>query len=216
MTTARVESPDAEQSIRTVMTTLAQHRRQEALLGTSWRPRRGRLRALTTSAGSVQIRRQAALLRIASIVEAFVGDQLVRRLEPHAPPPRPTILDDIYVRAEDGAIGTWPKMIEHYGRWFGIKLSRAKCPSWRRVEAITNARNAVAHGLGELTRRMARKGTRELELDFATIGLKLTGSTVTISEDALRLAAQTASEFIAWLDEALEVYDAKVSAGKAP
>lgn len=198
------------------MGTLAQHRRQEAVLATSRRPLRGRLRALTTSAGPVQIRRQATLLRIMSIVEAFVADQLVQRFEPHAPPPRPAILDDVYVRAEDGAISTWPKMIEHYGRWFDIKLSRTKCPPWRRVEAMTNARNAIAHGLGELTRRMARKGTRELELDFATLGLTLSGNSVTISEDSLRRAAETAREFIDWLDLELELYDTKASVAASP
>lgn len=198
------------------MGTLAQHRRQEAVLATSRRPLRGRLRALTASAGPVQIRRQATLLRIMSIVEAFVADQLVQRFEPHAPPPRPAILDDVYVRAEDGAISTWPKMIEHYGRWFDIKLSRTKCPPWRRVEAMTNARNAIAHGLGELTRRMARKGTRELELDFATLGLTLSGNSVTISEDSLRRAAETAREFIDWVDLELELYDTKASVAASP
>lgn len=216
MSSGRVLTLDAEQSIRTVMTTLAQHRRQEAVIGASRRPWRGRLRALTTSAGSVQIRRQATLVRIMSIVEAYVADQLVQRFEPHAPPPRPAILDDVYVRAEDGAIGTWPKMIEHYGRWFEIKLTRGKCPAWRQVEAMTNARNAVAHGLGELTRRMARKGTRELELDFATIGLKLAGNSVVISEDSLRLAAAAARNFIEWLDEELVRYDATVPVGVSP
>jgi hypothetical protein len=211
MSFARVESPAAERSVRTVMATLAQHRRQEAVLATSLRPWHGRLRALTASTGSNQIRRQATLLRIMSIVEAFVADQLVQRFEPHVPPPRPAILEDVYVRTEDGAIGTWPKMIEHYGRWFDIKLSRGNCPSWRRVEAMTNARNAIAHGLGELTRRMARKGTRELELDFATLGLTLSGNSVLISEDSLRRAAETAREFINWLDLELGLYDAKAS-----
>lgn len=198
------------------MGTLAQHRRQEAVLATTRRPLRGRLRALTATTAPVQIRRQATLLRIMSIVEAFVADQLVQRFEPHAPPPRPAILDDVFVRAEDAAISTWPKMIEHYGRWFDIKLSRTKCPPWRRVEAMTNARNAIAHGLGELTRRMARKGTRELELDFATLGLTLSGNSVTISEDSLRRAAETAREFIDWLDLELALYDTKASVAASP
>ncbi len=34
---------------------------------------------------------------------------------------------------------------------------------------MTNARNAVAHGLGDLTRRMARKDLGQLKLDFAMI-----------------------------------------------
>lgn len=215
MSIGRVPSLDAERSIRLVMTTVAQHRRQEAVLAVSRRPWRGRLRVLTTSSGSAQIRRQATLVRITSIVEAFAAAQLVLRFEPHAPPPREAILDDVYVRAEDNAISSWPKMVEHYGRWFGIKVTPGKCPPWRRVEAMTNARNAVAHGLGELTRRMARKNIHELGLDLATIGLTMAGNAIVISEDSLRLVAAAARDFIEWLDEELEGHDKRTSARAA-
>lgn len=201
----------AEESIRLVMTTLAQHRRQEAVLATSRRPWHGRLRVLTTSAGSVQIRRQASLVRITSIIEAHVADQLVQRFELHAPPPRKAILDDVYVRAEDNAIGSWPKMTEHYSRWFSIRMRT--CPSWRRIEALTNARNAVAHGLGELTRRMARKDKTQLRRDFATLDISMAGSAIVLSEMSLRSAAAAGREFIQWLDEELERYDVKASLG---
>lgn len=196
------------------MTTLAQHRRQEALLAASWRPRRGRLRVSPTSAGSVQIRRQASLVRITSIIEAHVADQLVRRFEPHAPPPRKAILDDVYVRAEDNAIGSWPKMTEHYGRWFSINMK--KCPAWRRIEALTNARNAVAHGLGELTRRMARKDKTQLRRDFATLDVSMAGSAIVLSEKSLHSAATAGRELIEWLDDELELYDTKASVVPSP
>lgn len=198
------------------MTTLAQHRRQEAALATSRPPWRGRLRALATSAGSVQIRRQATLVRIASIVEAYVAEQLILRFEPHAPPPRAAILDDVYVRAEDNAIGSWPKMVDHYSRWFGVKMNPRECPSWRRIEALTNARNAAAHGLGELTRRMARKDKSQLKRDFATLDVAMDGNAIVLSEQALRNAAAAGREFIAWLDGELEQYDARVPAGTMP
>lgn len=191
------------------MTTLAQHRRQEAVLAASRSPSRGRLRVLPTSAGSVQIRRQATLVRITSIIEAYVAEQLVQRFESHAPPPRQPIIDDVYVRAEDNAIGSWPKMTDHYGRWFGIKMNRRTCPAWRRIEALTNARNAVAHGLGELTRRMARKNQDELRRDFATIDVAMAGNAIVLTEASLRNAVAAGSDFIEWLDEELERYDAK-------
>lgn len=196
------------------MTMLAQHRRQEAVLAASRRPWRGRLRVLTTSAGSVQIRRQASLVRITSIIEAHAADQLVRRLEPHAPPPRKAILDDLYVRAEDNAIGSWPKMMEHYSRWFSINMK--KCPAWRQIEALTNARNAVAHGLGELTRRMARKDATQLRRDFATVDVSMAGSAIMLSEKSLHSAAIAGREFIEWLDEELDLYDTKASVAVSP
>lgn len=198
------------------MTTLAQHRRQEAVLTRPDRLQRGRLRALTTSAGSVQIRRQAMLVRITSIVEAHVSHQLVQRLESHVPPPRATILDDVYVRAEDKAIGNWRSMVDHYRRWFDIKITQRECPPWRRIEAMRNARNAVAHGLGELTRRMARRNTDQLKRDFATLGITITGSAIVITEESLRRAAFSACEFLEWLDEKLDYYDTRHTAGASP
>jgi len=216
LTSGRVLSLDAERSVRLLMTTLAQHRRQEAVLATSRRPWRGRLRMLTTSAASAQVRRQATLVRLTSIVEAHVAEQLVQRFEPHAPPPREAILDDVYVRAEDNAIGSWPKMTDHYGRWFGIRMNQRTCPSWRRIEALTNARNAVAHGLGELTRRMARRDQEQLRRDFATLDIEMVGGAIVLSERTLRSAAAAGREFVGWLDEALTQYDAGVSVGASP
>lgn len=214
--TARVPSVAAEQSVRLLMATLAQHRRQEAALAPTSPLRLGRLRTLPTSSGSAQVRRQATMMRLMSIVEAFVADRLVERFEPHVPPPRTLILEDVYVRAEDNAIGSWPKMTEHYGRWFNIKFNATACPAWQRIDAMTNARNAVAHGLGELTRRMARKGTHQLQRDFATLGISVSGNAVAISERALRECALTGREFIEWLDEKLEAYDLGLRGASAP
>lgn len=202
-----VSSLEAEHSVRLVMRTLAQHRRQEAHLALAPPVPIGRLRASLAAPAAAQVRRQATLLRLSSIVEAFAADQLVVRLESQAPPPRPAILNDVYTRAEDNALGSWPKLTEHYARWFRIKVSQKACPPWRRVEAMTNARNAVAHGLGELTRRMARKDLRQLERDFATVDIKVVGTAVVLSEVSLRSASVAAREFIEWLDEQLAVYD---------
>lgn len=209
---ARVPSVEAESSVRLLMRTVAQHRRQEAHLALAPAIPSGRLRALLAPAPAAQVRRQATLLRLASIVEAFAADQLVGRLEAQVPPCRPEILEDVYVRAEDNAISSWPKLTEHYGRWLGIKISQKKCPPWRRIEAMTNARNAVSHGLGELTRRMARKNVSQLERDFATIRITVVGTAVRVEEPSLLSAASAGREFIEWLDDHLAAYDAAVAA----
>lgn len=204
-------SAAADGSVRLLMTTLAQHRRQEALLATSTPPL-GRLSVLPSGARSVQVRRQAAVLRIASIVESYVAGELVSRIERHAPQPRSSILDDIYTRAEDSALASWPKLRDHYGRWLEIKINGSTCPSWPRIETMTNVRNAIAHGLGELTRRMARKNLSQLQRDFATIDVQIVGSALVLSEDALWSSAFTAREFINWLDEELASYDRHLAA----
>ena len=197
---ARILTPSAERSVRLLMSTLAQHRRQEALLALNPALPLGRVSIGATRGNSGEVRRQATLLRLMSIVEAFTAESLVTRLESDVPPPRSAIVEDVYTTAEDNAIASWPNMKKHFGQWFGIKLSHSTCPSLRRVEAMTNARNAVAHGLGDLTRRMARKDLGQLKLDFATIDISIAGNSVQISEQALRSSATAAREFVEWLD----------------
>lgn len=205
-----VPSSVAEGTVRLLMTTLAQHRRQEAVLSES--PRAiGRLHALPTSSASSEVRRQAALFRLVSIVEAFVAGGLVERLEPHAPPPRTPILEDVYSRAEDGAISSWPKMREHYKQWFQIGM--VQCPVWRKVEAMTNARNVIAHGVGELTRRMARRDPANLRRDLATIDVSISGSSLRVPESAVSASAFAGRDFVVWLDSALLQYDLRTAQG---
>jgi hypothetical protein len=155
------------------------------------------------------------MFRIVSIVEAFMATQLVERFEPHAPPPRTPILEDVYTREEDAAISSWPKMLEHYHRWFDIKISQRTCPSWRRIDAMTSVRNAIAHGLGSLTRRMARKDVAQLTRDFATVGVTIDASSLHIPSSALHKSTRTARDFIEWVDAALAAYDESNRSGQA-
>ena len=88
-----------------------------------------------------------------AIVEAHVVSQLVQRIEPHVPNPRSKFLNDIYLSAEDRAIGSWSGLIEAYKQWLDVKL--ASYDDWKCILAMTDARNAVAHGVGELSRRQS-------------------------------------------------------------
>jgi hypothetical protein len=142
-----------------------------------------------------------------SIVEAFTAEALALRLERQVPAPRTKVLDDVYSSAEDVAIGSWPSMVRYYGQWLGIKITQGACPAWRQVEAMTNARNAVAHGVGELTRRMARKDLRQLGYDLATIDIVIVKGAVRISENSVHECAFVGRSFVEWLDLHLAGYD---------
>jgi hypothetical protein len=183
----------------------AQHARQEALLTTARRTR-GRLRSLPTSSASHQTRTQSTLIRLVSILEAHVTNQLVKRLEPHAPPPRSPVLDDIYITAEDKAIGSWPAIINAYQAWFGVKPK--SCADWNKIQAMLDARNAIAHGMGELTRRQTRKDLKPLISSFSLIGINVIGTRLDVSEVAIRKAAFAAKSFVGCLDALLSTYDA--------
>ena len=195
-----VVSRDAEITIRLLMLTAAQHFHQEALLAATPQPR-GRLRTLPTSSASHQARSQSTLLRLTSITEAHVAGQLVQRVEPHFPTPRTAIIDDIYVDAEDKAIGSWPAMIGAYKRWFGINLK--SYDNWNSIQAMLDARNAVAHGVGELTRRQARKDLTQLGRLLAEIDISVDGTRLEVPDEAIRSASSAARRFVVWLDDQL-------------
>jgi hypothetical protein len=195
-----VLSVDAEQTSRLLMSTLAQYVRQEALLAAAPRPR-GRLRALPTSSASHQVRAQSAFMRLASIVEAHTVRELVKRIEPHAPEPRSAILQDIYTSAEDRAIASWPSMIEAYKRWLGIRV--VKWDEWNKLDAILDARNAIAHGVGELTRRQVRKDQATLLVSLNLIGIAVSGSRLEFSDSGIREVANVGRRFVGWLDRQL-------------
>lgn len=202
--TGTVVSADAEQTIRLLMLTAAQHARQEALLAAVPRPR-GRLRTLPTSSASHQARTQSTLLRLVSIVEAHVASQLVQRIEPDVPIPRTAFLDEIYLSAEDRAIGSWSAMTDGYRQWLGVRFT--SYTDWQSILAMNTVRNAIAHGVGELTRRQARRNLSELGSLFASVGVKIDGTRLQVSDSAIRSAADVGRRFVIWLDIQLSSRD---------
>jgi hypothetical protein len=145
------------------------------------------------------------MFRIVSIIESFVVDGLVTRFEPHVPPPRGPILEDVYNQAEDAATASWSKLENHYKKWFAIKLTGFS--GWRQIQAMIDIRNVVAHGRGQLTRRMARKNLAQLGRDFATVGVAISGNSILVPDLALRTSSIHGREFIFWLDNELAKYD---------
>ena len=204
--------PRAEQASRLVSQTLAQHRRQEAYLSLSPVRAVGRLSAWSAGPDAAQVRRQATLVRIASVVESFVTNELVLRLEPEAPPPRTMIMEHIYSKAEDDAIGSWPNMEDRYRRWFGIRPTQTSCPGWREFEAVKDARNAIAHGLGAVTRRLARRDLPQIKREWAAIDIHVVGNAVVLSELSLKESAQAARDVIGWFGRELVSYDGRAAA----
>lgn len=196
-----VLSHEAEAAIRMLRVTHAQYRRAEVSFGKE-RPVRGRLTTLPTNVASRQIRAQSTLLRMVSITESFASEQLVEHLEDLLPSERTDFLQDLYLREEDQAIGTWRNMQDRYRKWFKINISGYE--NWDSLNAAINARNSIAHGLGELTRRQKRDKQRQnLERDLARIGITLSDGRLRLSDRALAESLVVFVEFVIWLDEEL-------------
>lgn len=140
---------------------------------------------------------QATLVRLLSITESFTADTLLRHVEPLVRPKSHQTVSLIWDSAAVSATGTWESQQNAYRRWLGVKLD------WKPVERLSEARNAVAHGLGELTRRQKRDET-SVRAKLATAGIPLAGNRIVLSDAVLATSARTLRDFILLLDLAVQ------------
>ncbi|MBF6100576.1 hypothetical protein IU510_21185 [Nocardia cyriacigeorgica] len=178
--------------------TLASH--QVAAAGVSLEPA-GRLRPNVT-ADRVQEQRQATLLRLLSITEAFAADLLAREVEKTFAGLSSAVLTAAVDDSLISATNTWREQSKAYSKWLNIKRSAV---DWGPIERLAHARNAIAHGLGELTRRQRQSGT-SIPDQLLNAGITIENGRVVLTDQNLRDAAQTCRVFIESLDHA--VHDA--------
>jgi hypothetical protein len=148
-----VLSARAESSCALLKGTLAQHQRQATALVRREHP--PRLGATTHDAHNAH--RQATILRLVSVTEAFCVERLENlsraAIDPAASHARLALFGD----ALRAATGTWQAIRDALKNWHQVE------PNWRRNEGVEEVRNTVAHGLGLLTyrQRTSRDRTNE-------------------------------------------------------
>lgn len=140
-----------------------------------------------------------------SIVESFASINLANRLEAFVPLPRPAFVEDLYYREENLALSGWEQMRTRYKKWVG-GLDISKCQGYSTVMSLVEARNAVAHGLGSLTRRQLRGANLgSIVAGLQNIGMAVDAqSRVSVPPQALKEAAVGCRSFILSLDAELQ------------
>ena len=68
------------------------------------------------------------------------------------------------------------------------------------LQGFIEARNAISHGLGDLTRMQLRKNEEVRKL-LTAAGLRLRGATLLLHEEDVEQCATIVRAFIEWLDE---------------
>ena len=97
------------------------------------------------------------------------------------------------------AEGSWGRHREAWFKWHGIQLTTA--PDFPKFNAYIDARNAIMHGLGELTRMQTRKdGGKAVIQKLKSVGISMHGLRLVIAPSVLKECAHTARRFIEWLD----------------
>jgi hypothetical protein len=120
-------------------------------------PPRGRLRIGTTTAlgpyDFSQVRAQSEYLRLVSIVEAFV-DTCCNHLFDLKTQGHDLFVSNLADAARDQASNSWEERKKAFATYHDVPLG--SCAGYSDVAAAVQVRNAVAHGLGSLTRRQTK------------------------------------------------------------
>ena len=189
MTPPAVVSQAAEDSCRLINQTLAAHEVcAGALVSSRNRPRiRGEF-------DGEQVERQATLLRLVSIAEAFVTETLRAIAEPWANGNEAQV-KAAWTAQLDKELSGWADFPNTYKNRLAVRPGDAE---WARMHGYTDARNAIAHGLGKLTPRQRNPGTF---LKLASVGITRTiDNHLELDEQAVVATALACRQFIEHLD----------------
>ncbi|WP_144066010.1 hypothetical protein [Gordonia lacunae] len=142
-----------------------------------------------------QIQLQTTLLRLVSIAEWFCGDTLIKHAEESMSDSRESrTFESIWREASASATMTWELQAKYYKEWLEITLN------WTAIKHYVDARNAIAHGLGELTRKQLGKNPSSIKTRLNNGGVAVSGNSVRLTKTNLHDAATACKELIRNVD----------------
>lgn len=197
--TGLLPSIDAEQSCRLLNETLGGHVDAiTAIAASGVRPRRF---AAPNKPDREQIQRQATLIRFLSITESFGTERLHAEMNKVISPLNHDGARKMWLDAHKTAILGWEKQKGAYADWLKVPESM-----WTELLVLTQARNAAAHGSGQLTwlqQQKSPKNLNTLKVNLKKQLIDVTGNQIVLSEEAIERAAATCTEFIKRIDAEL-------------
>ena len=161
-------------------------------------PPRGRILRSSTALGaydSNSASKQGCFLRMISIVEAYV-DIITSSLFRERTPSTHDLVRLLVKNAELRASTTWQDRKDALAQYHQIRLG--EFIRWSELDAGIEVRNAIAHGLGQLTPRQ-REGKAVSKIP--QIGVTVRDGSVIVNNHSLRLCRDVCIEFVRYLDE---------------
>ena len=188
----RVVSEFAEEYQRLAMTTLA--------IGDMLEPSQIETRRLGDDYAGLSSAtiRNMVLAQLVAIAEDFSRQTLLQCSLPHVELSHP-LLRDIWRRAETQAEGAWEGHTRAWKDWHNVSFKNV--PAYERLQAFIEARNAIMHGLGQLTKRQTQNdGGRRVIGMLGSVGIAVNGVHLSIDQPAVDNCGSTVKGFIEWLD----------------
>jgi hypothetical protein len=166
----------------------------------------GRISRSSTALGTLDLgdaRAQACMFRIVTIVEAYTDAALELMFRGTVPANSPAALRLLDAHLLDAA-QRWDARKKSFLDHHALSLGDAKTgfPQWSKLDGMIEVRNAIAHGLGSLTRQQRKNAARSAGR-CSQIGVRIDAGEVIVSPASLRTATDVAENFVRWLDARL-------------
>lgn len=140
------------------------------------------------------VRAQSEYLRQITIVEAFV-DTCCNHLFDLRTKGMNLLVQNLAAAAMDQASSSWESRKNAFNLYHGIALGA--CAKFSDVSSAVQVRNAIAHGLGSLTKRQQNpKDIAKIE----SIGVRLRGRALVIDSVALNRCVNSCTQFVEDVD----------------
>ena len=191
--TQPVVSARAEAASALLFHTLSAHRVTVAAM----RTRRASRLATAAPLDAEQIQCQATLVRLLSITESFTAELMTTAVDSAVSRAGSAAVNKIWEDAAIRGTDSWNAQRDAYRNWLGVTVD------WSAAERLAEARNAVAHGLGSLTRRQLRN-EQGVKARLQAAGIDVQGDSLVLSDAALASAAAACRDLIHRVDRATQ------------
>jgi hypothetical protein len=184
----------AENAVNRINRVLALHAIAAAANSSSWA---GRLRG-TSGLVKTDPARYLILPHIVAIAEEFSRTLLIAKTEVQVPQDA-RVLKKLWAKAENQAEGRWEEHLNAWKDWHEVSLQSD--PLYTNLKPFIEARNAIMHGLGELTRRQ-RRGNQlaALKGELRAAGIEVVGVRLIVSNRSVIRCAHACRAFVDGLD----------------
>lgn len=144
---------------------------------------------------------ELVLPRLVSIAEDFARAQLVIVTE-NTLRLRSKVEIGLWTKAEETVEASWEGLGRAWADWYSVFLPSA--PRYHELQGYVEARNAILHGLGELTRKQMRgKSEARTRSRLGHCHIALSGRRLMLKRQDLEEAERVTVEFVVWLDKQL-------------
>jgi hypothetical protein len=142
-----------------------------------------------------------AVVRLLAIAEAFTFGLLLEVTEARLP--RDEVVTTLWNSHVDRSTDTWEQRVGSWNELHGVSI-QSHFGGWARLLAYVEARNAIVHGLGKLTRKQTKSPkTRDRTVErLAAARIDVIDSSLELDSPHVERCARVIQEYVRWLDQA--------------